>query len=338
MPFDLGLGTLLGGVVSGIGSLVGNAYGASKSTEAVALANRGNLKLADKAYEYNLDMWNRQNEYNSPIQQMQRLKDAGLNPNLMYGQGNVGNASSAPSYDTPQMQAYTGFGDFGASAAGNQLMNAIQGYANIKKTEEETNLIRQNTQNMELQAKSFELRNIYQGYLNNMASDKSDVYKDLLRSEIANRDSSTFQNYSSGELNKTQKDYTQSQLERFEMLTPLVYQQTETSVKQALFDLFHLSNAKLNNILADTKVKNAMARLTDLNGTAIFNEIEFGEKSVSWNLYKREYDSVMMEFEKAIQSELQRSGINLKGSNWFTPLLHLIEKEIALPIDRLFSK
>jgi len=31
--------------------------------------------------------WNMQNEYNSPLQQMERLKAAGLNPNLVYGNG-----------------------------------------------------------------------------------------------------------------------------------------------------------------------------------------------------------------------------------------------------------
>lgn len=30
--------------------------------------------------------WNMQNEYNSPAEQMKRFKDAGLNPNLIYGQ------------------------------------------------------------------------------------------------------------------------------------------------------------------------------------------------------------------------------------------------------------
>lgn len=40
--------------------------------------------------------WNMQNEYNSPSAQMQRLKDAGLNPNLVYGNGTVGNSASAP--------------------------------------------------------------------------------------------------------------------------------------------------------------------------------------------------------------------------------------------------
>lgn len=46
---------------------------------------------------WNKKMWNEQNEYNSPVQQKQRLLDAGLNPALMYGNGaSTGNAQSAP--------------------------------------------------------------------------------------------------------------------------------------------------------------------------------------------------------------------------------------------------
>lgn len=36
-----------------------------------------------------LDDWNRQNEYNSPAAQMQRYKEAGLSPHLIYGQTNT---------------------------------------------------------------------------------------------------------------------------------------------------------------------------------------------------------------------------------------------------------
>lgn len=46
---------------------------------------------------WNKRMWDEQNEYNSPVQQKQRLLDAGLNPALMYGNGaSTGNAQSAP--------------------------------------------------------------------------------------------------------------------------------------------------------------------------------------------------------------------------------------------------
>jgi hypothetical protein len=44
------------------------------------ITNKQNRKRA-------LEDWNRQNAYNHPSQQMQRLKEAGLNPNLVYGGG-----------------------------------------------------------------------------------------------------------------------------------------------------------------------------------------------------------------------------------------------------------
>jgi hypothetical protein len=39
-------------------------------------------------------MWHNQNAYNHPKAQMARFKEAGLNPNLIYGQGSSGNAGS----------------------------------------------------------------------------------------------------------------------------------------------------------------------------------------------------------------------------------------------------
>lgn len=50
-------------------------------------------------------MWDLQNAYNSPEAQMERLKKAGLNPNLVYGSGNVvGNSSgSRPITNVPNV-------------------------------------------------------------------------------------------------------------------------------------------------------------------------------------------------------------------------------------------
>lgn len=53
-------------------------------------------QLQEQQNKFNLDMWNLQNEYNSPSSQMQRFVDAGLSPNLAYGNISSGNASSAP--------------------------------------------------------------------------------------------------------------------------------------------------------------------------------------------------------------------------------------------------
>lgn len=53
-----------------------------------------NMKLAKYQNEFNYRMWQENNAYNSPASQMSRFKEAGLNPNLMYGQGSPGNSPS----------------------------------------------------------------------------------------------------------------------------------------------------------------------------------------------------------------------------------------------------
>lgn len=63
-------------------------------------------KLAEQQNSYNLDMWRMNNEYNSPQAQMKRFEQAGLNPNLIYGQGSAGNSSSPPQMITPQAPKY----------------------------------------------------------------------------------------------------------------------------------------------------------------------------------------------------------------------------------------
>lgn len=68
--------------------------------------NEWNRQMADLEWQRNLEMWNKNNAYNSPQAQMERLKAAGLNPNLVYGNGATGNYSgSIPKYQAPQMDA-----------------------------------------------------------------------------------------------------------------------------------------------------------------------------------------------------------------------------------------
>lgn len=76
---------------------------------------RHNQQMAEYAYAQDLQMWNRQsaynklmwdlqNQYNLPENQMQRLRDAGLNPNLIYGTGAAG--GQAGSIQSAQMPKY----------------------------------------------------------------------------------------------------------------------------------------------------------------------------------------------------------------------------------------
>lgn len=60
-----------------------------------AVNNYYNKKAAKQAYERDIAFWKMQNEYNTPANQMARLKEAGLNPNLIYGNITPGNSSSS---------------------------------------------------------------------------------------------------------------------------------------------------------------------------------------------------------------------------------------------------
>lgn len=60
--------------------------------------------IAKQANDQEIAMWNMQNEYNSPAAQMQRWKEAGLNPMLAYTQGSPGNATSAPGVHAPNVK------------------------------------------------------------------------------------------------------------------------------------------------------------------------------------------------------------------------------------------
>lgn len=62
--------------------------------------NRKTRQFSEKMYnrqrQDSLSDWAMQNEYNSPQAQMERLRNADLNPNMVYGTGAVANNSSAP--------------------------------------------------------------------------------------------------------------------------------------------------------------------------------------------------------------------------------------------------
>lgn len=62
--------------------------------------NKQNQRFANEMYNRqkadNLEFWHLQNAYNSPSAQMARYKEAGLNPNLIYGQSNTAGSISTP--------------------------------------------------------------------------------------------------------------------------------------------------------------------------------------------------------------------------------------------------
>ena len=82
-------------------SAVGNAVSTNKTNKTNMAINQMNNEFnaaeAEKARQFQLDMWNRTNEYNSASAQRSRLEEAGLNPYLMMNGGTAGTAQSSGS-------------------------------------------------------------------------------------------------------------------------------------------------------------------------------------------------------------------------------------------------
>lgn len=92
-------------------------------------------KQQENANKMAMEAWNLANDYNHPINQMQRLQDAGLNPLLVYGSGSVtGNTTSQPALvgggiSTTTESAFRGLSN---------IMSIMQGKANIDNTHAQT--------------------------------------------------------------------------------------------------------------------------------------------------------------------------------------------------------
>lgn len=104
-------------IITGVGSVLGSLFGKKSQSsanqanvlmqretnaanlQAVRETNQANQKLSEYQYQKNLEQWYRENEYQSPKEFIKRLKEAGLSPNLAYGQ--ISNASAT----SPQFQS-----------------------------------------------------------------------------------------------------------------------------------------------------------------------------------------------------------------------------------------
>lgn len=95
-------------LINGGSSLLGNG-----------LQYRQTKSLYDYQHSQNVQDWYRENQYNSPVEQMQRLKAAGLNPNLVYQSGNPIGSSGSIESASPQVVPND------IAASGQNISNAI---------------------------------------------------------------------------------------------------------------------------------------------------------------------------------------------------------------------
>lgn len=120
------------------------------------LANRANRKLAEYSYDQQRRMIKEQNEYNSPLQQMARYKEAGLNPNLMFGGIDNGQQTELAKYDAPTIQAPNVDAD---------ITSAMQMMLTAKRTEAEIDNINAQTQRYQEETRGAMMRNNWESFI-----------------------------------------------------------------------------------------------------------------------------------------------------------------------------
>lgn len=95
------------GLFGGLGTVISGAIGAKTTAD----TNKTNLKInqmnndfnareAQKARDFQLDMWNKENEYNSASSQRKRLEEAGYNPYMSDAQAGTATGMSGTSAAT----------------------------------------------------------------------------------------------------------------------------------------------------------------------------------------------------------------------------------------------
>ena len=119
----------IGGLFGGVGSVLSGAIGAKTTSD----TNKTNLKInqmnndfnareAQKARDFQLDMWNKENEYNTASASRKRLEDAGYNPYMSDVQagtatGMSGTSAATASGVSPQIPYTPDFQSVGVNLA-----------------------------------------------------------------------------------------------------------------------------------------------------------------------------------------------------------------------------
>lgn len=139
-----GMSPGLGAAISGGSNLIGSGLNALLQAQ----QNRKSRTFARGMYEMqrddNIRFWRMQNAYNDPAMQMERLKNAGLNPALVYGQNASGASGAAGSINSPSAHRP----DFktpdlsGLTQAGASTINTL--FDIRMKKQQESNLEKQN--------------------------------------------------------------------------------------------------------------------------------------------------------------------------------------------------
>lgn len=142
----LGVGSVLTGII-------GNEMSNEANSSNISDTNATNLQIARERNEAQKQLVEQQNKYNSIVSQLQRGREAGVNPNTVLGGQLAGNLQTeVPDLIAPMMQAFQNYKspmqDFSQNFQ--QITEAFQG---VRKTESELQGVNWDNKLKEIEAK-----------------------------------------------------------------------------------------------------------------------------------------------------------------------------------------
>lgn len=276
-------------IASGIGSLFGRNNNIDKQIAAQERENEKNrqynLMLAKQQNQWNLEQWNRENAYNDPSAQMARLKNAGLNPDLMYENG----ASGLMSASSPEMTSGAPSSPVDMSPLGSKMTigDMYQSIQQAMLNDEVINKTKEEGRKTGFEADSASVEALYKAAreqqelaigdttirLNKNLASESKSRMDKLRVEVDNIAEQTnlivqerhkilasIENLDADTANKKLEGYLRTQ--EFELLVK------ETTAKIKNLD----ANSHLTYVQARDVIATQLARISNLNASAYLSK------------------------------------------------------------------
>lgn len=148
---------------------IGNYLGSLEAADATKDANEKNLQAVRETNAANAALWREQSAYNTPENQVHRLRDAGLNPMLAYGTVAEGRAASAPTMQAPEVRPVP---------ARDYSKFSLAEYQQIQNMQEQNALIRAQNNEVTKRAEGISLENTYKAYENKLLMESGALRND----------------------------------------------------------------------------------------------------------------------------------------------------------------
>lgn len=318
----------VGGAVSSIANLIGGNSSLRKQIQAQKEENQRNreynLYLARLQNQWNLDQWQRENDYNSPTAQMARYRKAGLNPNLIYGQQNT--AASSPTLTSGASSAPQDMGPIGQKRnfgqAMQEMLNLEMQKAQIDAIKAGTENTKANTEKTSEEIKSLTIDNMFKAAREQSALDYQGVQIRLGKSAL--------------KLNEKQMEVMQANIEKVAAEISSIEQSNKESLARIAKMDVDTALAWLRNAREDKQLQLQIQQTYDAHRQAMMN-LKISEQQYKEMVLTQGIRMTGMELDNQTKV-LQNAGLKIDNDNKILQGIQIDLQNKSLSFDAAYQQ